>query len=206
MKANFGELVNVPLECDDISKTILQLPRHPEDAEIVAVKLKRKLELKNSHLEQFIRPKVIVKALETIKASGNPFYQDIEINENFMEKAVEGAEQPSDMETDSQIREKELDEQYERAVNQAKEAINEKENGNKVTPDENEESDDEVDTRLQSVKKYQSKQNGNTCLFPRDISNEVFVNTEKTAIKRSAEEGKKSIQIAPGINKKCCLF
>jgi hypothetical protein len=99
MKANFGELVNVPLECDDISKTILQLPRHPEDAEIVAVKLKRKLELKNSHLEQFIRPKVIVKALETIKASGNPFYQDIEINENFLEKAVEGAEQPSDMET-----------------------------------------------------------------------------------------------------------
>ena len=206
MKANFGELVNVPLECDDISKTILQLPRHPEDAEIVAVKLKRKLELKNSHLEQYIRPKVIVKALETIKASGNPFYQDIEINENFMDKVVEDAEKPLEMETESQIHEKELDDEYERLENQAKEARNQMENGNKVTPDENEDSDDEVDTRLQSVKKYQSKQNGNTCLLPRDISNEVFVNTENTVIKKSAEEGKGSIQIAPGNNQKLCLF
>ena len=205
MKANFGELVNVPLECDDISKTILQLPRHPEDAEIVAVKLKRKLELKNSHLEQYIRPKVIVKALETIKASGNPFYQDIDINENFMDK-VEVAEKPLEMETESQIHEKELDEEYERLENQAKEAMTEKEDGNKVIPDENEDSDDEVDTRLQSVKKYQSKQNGNTCLFPRDISNEVFVNTENTVIKKSAEEGKGSIQIAPGNNQNSYLF
>ena len=205
MKANFGELVNVPLECDDISKTILQLPRHPEDAEIVAVKLKRKLELKNSHLEQYIRPKVIVKALETIKASGNPFYQDIDINENFMDK-VKAAEKPLEMETESQIHEKELDEEYERLENQAKEAMTENEDGNKVIPDENEDSDDEVDTRLQSVKKYQSKQNGNTCLFPRDISNEVFVNTENTVIKKSAEEGKGSIQIAPGNNQNYCLF
>ena len=196
MRANFDQVINVPLECDVISKTITQLPRRPEDAEIVPVQLKRKLELKNSHLVQFIRPKVIIKALETLKASGNQFYQDIVINEDFLAEAIEDTEQPSDMETESQIHEKKLDEEYEKFENQAREAINE--NG------DNEDSDEE-DTRLEAVKKYQSKQNGNTCLLPRDISNDVIVNTGKTVIQRSAEEGKRSLAIAPGNKQKSCL-
>ena len=196
MRANFDQVINVPLECDVISKTITQLPRRPEDAEIVPVQLKRKLELKNSHLVQFIRPKVIIKALETLKASGNQFYQDIVINEDFLAEAIEDTEQPSDMETESQIHEKKLDEEYEKLENQAREAINE--NG------DNEDSDEE-DTRLEAVKKYQSKQNGNTCLLPRDISNDVIVNTGKTVIQRSAEEGKRSLAIAPGNKQKSCL-
>ena len=196
MRANFDQVINVPLECDVISKTITQLPRRPEDAEIVPVQLKRKLELKNSHLVQFIRPKVIIKALETLKASGNQFYQDIVINEDFLAEAIEDTEQPSDMETESQIHEKKLDEEYEKFENQAREAINE--NG------DNEDSDEE-DTRLEAVKKYQSKQNGNTCLLPRDISNDVIVNTGKTVINRSAEEGKRSLAIAPGNKQKSCL-
>ena len=196
MRANFDQVINVPLECDVISKTITQLPRRPEDAEIVPVQLKRKLELKNSHLVQFIRPKVIIKALETLKASGNQFYQDIVINEDFLAEAIEDTEQPSDMETESQIHEKKLDEEYEKFENQAREAINE--NG------DNEDSDEE-DTRLEAVKKYQSKQNGNTCLLPRDISNDVIVNTGKTVIQRSAEEGKRSLAMAPGNKQKSCL-
>ena len=203
MRANFDQVINVPLECDVISKTISQLPRRPEDSEIVPVQLKRKLELKNSHLVQFIRPKVIIKALETLKASGNQFYQDIVINEDFLAEAIEDTEQPSDMETESQIHEKKLDEEYEKLENQAREAINE--NGTKVTPNENEDSDEEDDTRLEAVKKYQSKQNGNTCLLPRDISNDVIVNTGKTVINRSAEEGKRSLAIAPGNKQKSCL-
>ena len=139
--------------------------------------------------------------METLKASGNQFYQDIEINEDFLAEAVEGVEQPSDMETESQIHEKKLDEEFEKLENQAREAMNE--NGDKVTPDED--SDEEVDTRLEAVKKYQSKQNGNTCLLPRDISNDVIVNTGKTVIQRSAEEGKRSLAIAPGNKQKSCL-
>ena len=94
-------------------------------------------------------------------------------------------------------------EEYEKLENQAREAIGE--NGDKVILDENEDSDEEVDTRLEAVKKYQSKQNGNTCLLPRDISNDVIVNTGKTVINRSAEEGKRSLAIAPGNKQKSCL-
>ena len=81
-KANFDRVISVPIDCETVSKTITQLPRHPDDSNIVAVQLKRKLEMKNSHLEEYIRPKTLVKALETLKKI-NPFYQDISIDEDF---------------------------------------------------------------------------------------------------------------------------
>ena len=85
MRAMKDEVINVPIENEDISKSITTLPRHPDDAHLVAVQLKRKVEYKNLHLEGFIRPNVIIKALKTLKDRGNRFYQDIKINENFME-------------------------------------------------------------------------------------------------------------------------
>ena len=69
-----------------MSRTISELPRHPDDAKIVAVKLKRKLEYKNTHIEEFIRPAKCIKAVEKLKEMGNPFYQDINVNEAFMER------------------------------------------------------------------------------------------------------------------------
>ena len=86
-KANFDRVISVPIDCETVSKTITQLPRHPDDSNIVAVQLKRKLEMKNSHLEEYIRPKTLVKALETLKRV-NPFYQDISINEDFFTREV----------------------------------------------------------------------------------------------------------------------
>ena len=47
------------------------------------MKLKRKLEYKSAHLEEFIRPKVVIRALEILKESGNKYYQSIEINKEF---------------------------------------------------------------------------------------------------------------------------
>ena len=49
------KILFLPIEEDDVSRTISELPRHPDDARIVAVKLKRKLEYKNTHIEEFIR-------------------------------------------------------------------------------------------------------------------------------------------------------
>ena len=81
-KANFDRVISVPIDCETVSKTVTQLPRHPDDAKIVAVQLKRKLEMKNTHLEEYIRPKTLVKALETLKKI-NPFYKDVIIDEEF---------------------------------------------------------------------------------------------------------------------------
>ena len=58
MKSNFAKIVIVPLESEDVQNTVAQLPRHPDDAQIIAVQLKKKLEYKNSHLSQYIRPNI----------------------------------------------------------------------------------------------------------------------------------------------------
>ena len=83
MKAVHDKVISVPLEEEDISKTVTMLPRKPEDAKIVAVQLKRKLEMKNSHLAAYIRPERVVKAVKKFKELGNKFYQDVTINEHF---------------------------------------------------------------------------------------------------------------------------
>ena len=216
MKSNFDKLISVPIECDDVTKTVAQLPRHPDDAKLVAVQLKRRLQLKNSHLQEYIRPQGIIMALQTIKVKfSNPFYQDIEINEDFLNKPV-----IDEIEVDSasQIIEKELDEEYERDLQKSKEAAAvEKEkassstdcDGEEVEPImepeaksgavEDEESEDEYDTRLTSVKNFQAKQENNTCLLPRDMASKVIMNPGKSTITVATEN--KTIQIAPGTYK-----
>ena len=82
MRANFDRVITVPIEPETIRKTVYQLPRQPEDANIVAVQLKRKLELKNTHLQEYIRPKLLVKALQYLKKN-NIFYQNVNIDEDF---------------------------------------------------------------------------------------------------------------------------
>ena len=80
------KIISVPIEEDDVSKTISELPRHPNKAKIVAVQLKRKLEMKNTHLQEYIRPDKCIRAVEKLKACRNPFYQNVKLDRNFMEK------------------------------------------------------------------------------------------------------------------------
>ena len=227
MKSNFDKVISVPIECDDVTKTVAQLPRHPEDAEIVAVQLKRRLQLKNSHLQEYIRPQKIIKALQSLKGPfSNPFYQDIEINEGFLNKPViEGDEMEVD--SASQIHERELDEEYERDQQEIREreeenarkameaSVIEREKARSSTDDdgegvestmepeaktgadEDEESEDEHDTRLTSVKNFQSKQENNTCLLPIDMASKIRMNPAKSAMTVSTKT--RSIQIAPGM-------
>ena len=42
--------------------------------------------MKNTHLEEYIRPAKCIKAVEKLKELGNPFYQNVKVNEQFMEK------------------------------------------------------------------------------------------------------------------------
>ena len=110
MKASIDNVINVPIECADTSKSLLKLRRNPIDAEIVSVQLKRRLEYKKSHLEEFIRPNVVLKALETLKETGNKHYQDIEIQRGFMDSIIDD---DVDMETESQEWERKEDERWE---------------------------------------------------------------------------------------------
>ena len=224
MKSNFDKLISVPIESEDVTKTVTKLPRHPEDAELVAVQLKRRLQLKNSHLQEFIRPQSVIKALQTLKENfHNPFYQDIEIDEEFLNKPVE-AEVVVKGDSASEKHEQELDEEFDREEQKAKETdevvklysalslqTNETDEIMEVDGDagvnstkepraegdgEDDESEDEYDTRLKAVKNFQSKQENNTCLLPRDMANGICMNTEKTP--KTVDTKKKTIQIAPG--------
>ena len=84
------KVISVPIEEKDVTKTVTMLPRNIDDAKIVAVKLKRKLEMKNSHLEAYIRPAKVIKAVETLKELGNQFYQDVTIDKEFTLKQDNG--------------------------------------------------------------------------------------------------------------------
>ena len=72
-------LVNVPVHDDDVLNTIKKLPRTPVEAGIVSlpitVNLKRKMEYKNSHIQQIVSPANIYNFLDFLKQSGHPGYQ-----------------------------------------------------------------------------------------------------------------------------------
>ena len=76
--------VNVPILDDDILKTlntVQAFPRKSDESGLIPVKLKRKLEFKNKHLEAYVRPEALYDALKIFKEKGHPYYQDIEVRD-----------------------------------------------------------------------------------------------------------------------------
>ena len=171
MGAVVDQVISVPIEIADISRNVSKLPRHPDDAEIIAVKLKRKLEYKSAHLEEFIRPKVVIRALEILKESGNKYYQNIKIDKEFTTRDTPN----QDIEDNSNATQ----------IEEALENI----------------SDDSEDESEDPVKKFQSNQNSETCLTPLNLETQVVSNITSDTISKSMGEGRGSFEIAPGENK-----
>ena len=103
MKAIRDRLINVPLTDEDINKTIMSLPRTEDKAGVVAVKLKRKLGMKNCHAEQFIDPNKCIRAVKKFHDLGNPHFLAIEIDEKFLEpkQGADDDAESMDMSSDS---------------------------------------------------------------------------------------------------------
>ena len=97
-------VINVPLSDEDITKVVTSLPRPPDEAGIIAVRLKRKMNLRQAHLEEFIRPHYVLRALRKLKELGNIHYKDIVINDKFMSspEQMEVNEQEEEMDVDSE--------------------------------------------------------------------------------------------------------
>ena len=70
MAACKDRLINIPIGSEDVLNTLQKLPRTPQEAGLLEVKLKRKLEYKNTHKQANIDPKKIYKALEFLKNTG----------------------------------------------------------------------------------------------------------------------------------------
>ena len=73
--ATKDQIVNIPVFEKDILNTIQSFPRTLNEAGIIPVKLKRKKEYKNSHLQQYISTEKIIRALETLKNLENKYFQ-----------------------------------------------------------------------------------------------------------------------------------
>ena len=74
-------IINVPVNNDDIINTISILPRTPDQAGLVEVNFKRKIEYKNSHIKgQFINTEKLYNMLNHLRTSGNPHYQFFDVN------------------------------------------------------------------------------------------------------------------------------
>ena len=99
MLCNLDRVINVPVQDEDIIKTVTSLPRPPDKAGIVGVRLKRKMDMKNAHIESFVRPHILFQALKTFKDLGNIHYKDIEIDFDFLEKQDET---PMEVDSDSE--------------------------------------------------------------------------------------------------------
>ena len=70
------KVINIPVEEDSVINTLNQLPRTPDQAGLIEVTFKRKLEMKNSHIRgQLVNPEKLYKVLDNLKSAGNPHYQ-----------------------------------------------------------------------------------------------------------------------------------
>ena len=98
MKAMINRVVNVPLNDEDINTTVSKLPRLPNEAGVVAIELKRKVELKSVHAGAYVKPSQIRKAIHKLKELENPFYQNIYVDEEAL-RTLE--EEPMEVDEDS---------------------------------------------------------------------------------------------------------
>ena len=74
-----GPAINVPTNLDTICTL---LPRLPKDAEIIPLKLKRKLAYKSHYMYDSIRPELMLIALHWLKTN-NKLYDDINVNSDW---------------------------------------------------------------------------------------------------------------------------
>ena len=159
MNAIVDRCINVPLLDEDIENTIDTLPRPPDKSGVVAVKLKRKMELKGAHMEAFVRPQKLIDALKKLKELGNPHYQDIKIDKDFLSKGNGMCTEDNES--------------------------NDDDSGTEINESDSSDEEEEADI-LEAVRKQQSNQNCFTCLVPMNPQSDVVLKDNKTVEKNQA--------------------
>merc|ERR1712020_59182 len=81
--AGKGRMISVPIRPDDIMNTVKRLPRLPDDAGLIPIKLKRKGEYKTYEKQEHIRPAIIFSALKYLNRAGNPYYKFYDSEETY---------------------------------------------------------------------------------------------------------------------------
>ena len=86
---NKDKIINVPVPEGSALNTINSMPRTPNEAGLIGVEIKRKLEHKNTHLKgQMVNVVKIYKAIDHLKKAGNPYYQFYDDYQVYEERCV----------------------------------------------------------------------------------------------------------------------
>ena len=163
-------LVNIPIGDQDVLNTVSNLPRTPAEAGIITVKLKRKLEYKNTHTEQLIDTKKIYAYLNHLKNVAKnkryQFFDDFKIYmQRCQEKDPEGMELLCSEEDEVSESLKICQNKYqpEDEVNTEQDDKNDSENPESGTDDEK----DDLEYRTKDpVRKHQFDYDKTTCMAP----------------------------------------
>ena len=81
------QMVSIPIF--DIEHTLRSFPRTPDQAALCKVQLKRKLSMKNTHVEQYVSVHKILSALNTFVELDNPHYENIIMPDSYEELVKE---------------------------------------------------------------------------------------------------------------------
>lgn len=96
MSANYDRVINVPIDDDDIIKTVSSLPRTEKNHGMVTVGLKRDMSLKNFHKKEMVSPERVYNALIYLKAN-HPQYKDMNLIElDEWQRQFEGSDNESE--------------------------------------------------------------------------------------------------------------
>ena len=95
MSANYDRVINVPIDDDDIIKTVSSLPRTEKNHGMVTVGLKRDMSLRTFHKKEMVSPERVYNALIYLKEN-HPQYKDINLMElDEWHKQFEGTDNES---------------------------------------------------------------------------------------------------------------
>ena len=75
--ATKNRIISVPVAPEVVLQTFEQLPKTPREEGVVPMNLKRRLEFKGYHREEYVDPYKLFRALKYLKDCGHPYYQDI---------------------------------------------------------------------------------------------------------------------------------
>ena len=146
-----SKVVDVPINSDDLRNSfdrIRKFPRQPFDGGLIPVKLKRSLSYKGYHSYKIINRERVINAVQHFKETGNPHYQDIEIDAEYDPKI--SFDEPDEI-ADS-LSKIQLD------PNQGNVEMNSQADQTDLTSPHTDSDEDDEDDRLASVKNQQFDQ------------------------------------------------
>lgn len=92
-----GQIVNVPSNINSVTSS---LPRTIHDAQMVKVKLKRKLSYKGHHQYEWVNPTKVVSAVKYL-VKNNQWYSNITLNDNWFNSNIDSDVIMTDAQNDS---------------------------------------------------------------------------------------------------------